>query len=77
MFFPKGQTPITSPGYVYTGNSMTLTCGPPSVNVGDISGFVWTINGQKINNDGRDIITNTGNMSNLTINNVVIFDNGK
>ncbi|XP_060908739.1 adhesion G protein-coupled receptor F5-like [Labrus mixtus] len=76
--FYNSPTPISRPELTYTGNSMTLTCGPPptNINVGHISVAKWKFNGQEIKNSGRIKITTLSTMSLLTVNNVILLDIG-
>uniref|UniRef100_A0A3Q3RSD3 Adhesion G protein-coupled receptor F5 n=1 Tax=Mastacembelus armatus TaxID=205130 RepID=A0A3Q3RSD3_9TELE len=71
-------TPISFPNLTYTGDSMMLKCGPPPVNihVGHISGSVWKFKGLEIKAGGRIKINNTGNVSVLTVNNIIAADTG-
>lgn len=55
---------------------MTLTCGPPNVEMGQISASEWTFNGQKIKQSTRFEIT-SGSISKLTVNNIILADIGK
>ena len=55
---------------------MTLTCGPPDIDLGQISASEWTFNGQKIENGKRFKIT-SGLVYTLTVNNVIHSDIGK
>lgn len=55
---------------------MTLTCGPPNVQMGQISASEWTFNGQKIKKSTRFEIT-SGSISKLTVNNIILADIGK
>ncbi|XP_033181762.1 adhesion G-protein coupled receptor F1-like [Anabas testudineus] len=75
--FYNSPTPISIPNLTYTGNSMTLTCGifSGNINIGHISGSVWKFNGQQINTGGRINIA-TGDVSNLTVNNIIPADVG-
>lgn len=73
----KGPTPITFPALTYTGNSMTLTCGDPEINVGEISQSTWKHYGSEIKDSVRIKITASGAESNLTVNNVILADIGK
>ncbi|XP_055362341.1 adhesion G protein-coupled receptor F5-like isoform X2 [Betta splendens] len=62
-----------SPSLIYTGNIMTLTCGPLNINV---SAATWTFQGVQIKNHGRFNITTTSTLSDLTISNVITSDIG-
>lgn len=55
---------------------MKLTCGPPNIDIGQISAFEWTLNGQQIKESMRFEIT-AGSISTLTVNNVIFADIGK
>nr|XP_029135202.1 adhesion G protein-coupled receptor F5-like [Labrus bergylta] len=76
--FYNSPTPISPPELTYTGNSMTLTCGPPptNINVGHISVANWKFNGREIKNSGRIKITTLSTMSLLTVNSVILLDIG-
>lgn len=54
---------------------MTLTCGPPDIDLGQISSSKWTFNGQKIENGKRFEIT-SGAIYTLRVNNVILADIG-
>lgn len=54
---------------------MTLTCGPPDTDLGQISASEWTFNGWKIENGKRFDIT-SGRIYTLTVNNVILADIG-
>lgn len=54
---------------------MTLTCGPPYIDLGQISASEWTFKGQKIENGKRFEIT-SGRIYTLTVNNVILADIG-
>lgn len=71
-----GPAPIQIPSIIYTGDRMTLTCGPPSIQIGQISASEWTFNGQKIKKSTRFEIT-SGSISKLTVDNVILADIGK
>lgn len=75
----KGPTSITIPDVTYTGSSMTLICGPPPENIdlGEIYDSEWKFKALTIRNGGRIEIVTGGNMSMLTINNVILADTGK
>lgn len=75
-YIVKGPAPIQIPAVIYTGGSMTLTCGPPNIQMGQISDSKWTFNGQKIIKSTRFEIT-SGLISKLTVNNVILADIGK
>lgn len=77
--FFKGLTPINVPNLTYTGNSMRLTCGPPpgNIHLGQISGAVWKFKSLDIKDGGRINITTVGNVSVLTVSNVISADIGK
>uniref|UniRef100_A0A8C9XAZ4 Adhesion G protein-coupled receptor F5 n=1 Tax=Sander lucioperca TaxID=283035 RepID=A0A8C9XAZ4_SANLU len=72
----NSQTPITIPVLTYTGTSMTLTCGPPDINVGQINGSEWKFNGKKITESARIKVNTSGNVSILTVDNVILADIG-
>lgn len=55
---------------------MTFTCGPPEIDLGDISASEWTFNGRKIENCKRFEITSSA-MYTLSVNNVILADIGK
>ncbi|XP_068199381.1 uncharacterized protein [Antennarius striatus] len=75
--FFNSSTPISFPSLTYTGNNMTLTCGPPdNVNVGDISASEWRFRGREITGSGRIIVGVSDRQSFLTINNVILADIG-
>ncbi|XP_078130150.1 uncharacterized protein LOC144533010 [Sander vitreus] len=71
----NSQNAISIP-LTYTGTSMTLTCGPPDINVGQISGSEWKLNGKKITESARIKVNTSGNVSMLTVHNVILADNG-
>lgn len=75
----KGPTSAITPNLTYTGNSMTLTCGPPpeNINVGQIYDSEWKFKELKIRNGGRIEVITAGNVSMLTVNNVILADTGK
>lgn len=79
MISSKGPTLITIPDVTYTGNSITLTCGPPpeNIDVGQIYDSEWKTKELTIRNGGRIEIVTNGNMSVLTVNNVILADTGK
>lgn len=54
---------------------MSLTCGPPEIDMGQISASEWTFNGQKIENGKRFEIT-SGAVYTLRVNNVIFADSG-
>lgn len=56
---------------------MTLTCGDPKINVGEISQSTWKHNGSEIKDSVRIKITTSAMESNLTVNNVILADIGK
>lgn len=57
---------------------MTLTCSPPpNLEVGQISGSEWKLNGQEIKDSVRIKITTSGLKSMLQINSVILADIGK
>ncbi|XP_041814179.1 uncharacterized threonine-rich GPI-anchored glycoprotein PJ4664.02-like isoform X3 [Chelmon rostratus] len=75
--FYNSSTPIPLSGLIYTGNTMTLTCGPPkNITLGQISASVWKFKGLEIKNSGRIKITASGTKSILTVNNVILADIG-
>lgn len=76
FYILQGRATIQIPATVYTGKNMTLTCGPPDIDLGQISASEWTFNGQKIENGKRFEIT-SGRIYTLTVNNVILADIGK
>uniref|UniRef100_UPI0037E7FD21 adhesion G protein-coupled receptor F5-like n=1 Tax=Semicossyphus pulcher TaxID=241346 RepID=UPI0037E7FD21 len=74
----KSATPLNLPDLIYTGNTMTLKCGPPPFNitVGRISGAQWKFNGREIKNSERIKTTTSSMMSLLTVNSVILPDIG-
>ncbi|XP_035534980.1 adhesion G protein-coupled receptor F5-like [Morone saxatilis] len=74
----NSPTPISPPpDILYTGNTMTLTCGPPEgLAIGTISRSGWKFNGREIKNNTRIKMTISGKQSLLTIQNVVLADIG-
>lgn len=56
---------------------MKLTCGPPNIDIGQISSSEWTFKGQQIKEGERFEITNGSSISTLTVNNVILADIGK
>lgn len=73
----KGNKRIRFPARTFTGQAMTLTCGPPEFSVGEISGAIWKLNNRIIEGSPRiDTISSTTD-SKLTVNNVVHADSGK
>lgn len=78
FFFLQGPTTISYPDLTYTGNTMTLTCGPPkNINVGRISDSEWTFRGREIKNSTRMKITTSDKKSMLKVKNVILADIGK
>lgn len=75
FYILQGRATIQIPATVYTGKNMTLTCGPPDIDLGQISASEWTFNGQKIENGKRFEIT-SGWIYTLTVNNVILADIG-
>lgn len=71
----QGRATIRIPAIIYTGKSMTLTCGPPDIDLGQISSSEWTFEGQKIKNGTRFEIT-SGVIYTLTVSNVILADIG-
>ncbi|XP_026197143.1 uncharacterized threonine-rich GPI-anchored glycoprotein PJ4664.02-like isoform X2 [Anabas testudineus] len=67
-------TPISTSGLIYTGSSMVLTCEPPSGIIN--KGSTWTFNSLQIKSNSRITITDTGSLSTLTVNNVILDDIG-
>ncbi|XP_022621871.1 adhesion G protein-coupled receptor F5-like [Seriola dumerili] len=75
--FYRSPTSISIPNLTYTGNTMTLTCGPPKkMNVGKIDSSAWKFKGREIKDDGRMEITTSDNISKLKVNNVILADRG-
>ncbi|XP_023270945.1 uncharacterized protein LOC111661558 [Seriola lalandi dorsalis] len=75
--FYRSSTPISIPDLTYTGNTMTLTCGPPrKINVGQIDSSAWKFKGREIKNDGRMEINTTDNISELKVKNIILADRG-
>ncbi|XP_076611648.1 uncharacterized protein LOC143335878 isoform X4 [Chaetodon auriga] len=75
--FYNSSTSIDIPELTYTGNTMTLTCGPPeNINLGQISGSEWKFKGLEIKDSSRIKITAFGTKSVLTVNNVILADVG-
>ncbi|XP_039638413.1 adhesion G protein-coupled receptor F4-like [Perca fluviatilis] len=72
----NSQTPISIPQITYTGTSMTLTCGPPEINVGQINGSEWTLNQGEITESARIKVNTSGMVSMLTVDNVILADIG-
>lgn len=58
---------------------MTLTCGPPpqNIDVGQMYDSEWKSNEVTIGNGGRFEIVTVGNISMLTVSNVILADTGK
>lgn len=54
---------------------MTLTCGPPEIDLGQISASEWSFNGAKIQKSMRFEIT-SGTISTLTVKDVILADEG-
>lgn len=74
----NSTTTISFPSLTYTGNTMSLTCGPPeNINVGLISGSVWKFQGREIKESGRLEVTTSSMKSVLTVKNVILADIGK
>ncbi|XP_029966722.1 adhesion G protein-coupled receptor F5-like [Salarias fasciatus] len=67
--------PINKPATTFTSQDMTLTCGPPEVDVGRISDSQWKLDGSEIM-DGRRQIVLDNNISTLTVTNVIRADDG-
>lgn len=76
MLSPKGLSPIPPPAQTYTGKTMTLTCGPPDTDVGDISRHEWKFEGLPVVLTRRKINL-SGKQSTLTITNVISADAGR
>ncbi|XP_049446567.1 uncharacterized protein LOC125897346 isoform X8 [Epinephelus fuscoguttatus] len=73
----NSTTTISFPSLTYTGNTMSLTCGPPeNINVGLISGSVWKFQGREIKESGRLEVTTSSMKSVLTVKNVILADIG-
>lgn len=72
----KGNKQISFPAPTYTGKSMTLTCGPPDISIGEISGAIWKFNGHIIK-DPRIDTTFSTTESKIIITNVILADSGK
>lgn len=74
----NSRAPIAAPGATFTSRTMTLTCGPPEVDVGTISGSEWKFQGFEIRQTGRREISfsKNSNESTLTVENVIQSDNG-
>uniref|UniRef100_A0A3Q1GE32 Adhesion G protein-coupled receptor F5-like n=1 Tax=Acanthochromis polyacanthus TaxID=80966 RepID=A0A3Q1GE32_9TELE len=68
-------TPLNVSGPIYTGGTMMLTCGPPDIDVGTISGSVWKFEGLAINSD-RIKATTADRQSTLMVNNAIPADAG-
>uniref|UniRef100_A0A3P8S3K3 Adhesion G protein-coupled receptor F5-like n=1 Tax=Amphiprion percula TaxID=161767 RepID=A0A3P8S3K3_AMPPE len=68
-------TSLRIPGPIYTGQTVMLTCGPPDIDVGTISGSVWKFEGLAISSD-RIIATTAGSQSTLMVNNIIPADAG-
>lgn len=78
FYFLQGPTSISYPDLTYTGNTMTLLCGPPqNIDVGQISDSEWTFRGREIKNGIRMKITTSDRKSMLKVNNVILADTGK
>ncbi|CAL8312460.1 unnamed protein product [Lota lota] len=63
---------------VYTGQTLTLTCGPPSdkLGIGVVSNAMWYLGNNLIQNNGRFQITISSNRSKLTIKSLFTLDRG-
>uniref|UniRef100_A0A3Q1CMB3 Adhesion G protein-coupled receptor F5-like n=1 Tax=Amphiprion ocellaris TaxID=80972 RepID=A0A3Q1CMB3_AMPOC len=68
-------TSLRIPDHIYTGQTVMLTCGPPDIDVGTISGSVWKFEGLAISSD-RIIATTAGSQSTLMVNNIIPADAG-
>lgn len=64
-------------GRTFTGKSMTLTCGPPDIDIGEISVSMWKFNGSEIKDGGRIGIISSMNDSKVTVKDVHPTDSGK
>lgn len=71
----NSENPIDQPETTFTSQDMTLTCGPPEVDVGTITASEWRLNGFEIVG-GRRQINLADNISMLTVTNVIRSDNG-
>ena len=80
---PTGSTLITFTSPVYTGQTLTLTCGPPppDLDIGVLSGRTWTLDTNPVQDGGRFLITttttNSGSISQLEISSLVSADRGE
>lgn len=73
----KGNKLMSFPARSFTGKSMTLTCGPPDINIGEISGSMWKFNGREIKDGDRIDIISSIRDSKVTVNDVILADSGK
>ncbi|CAL9692194.1 unnamed protein product [Knipowitschia caucasica] len=64
------------PKPTYTGTSMKLQCGPPDVNLGELSSVQWKFNDGILNNRPRHVINTIGLQSTLTVSQVILADIG-
>ncbi|XP_037607402.1 uncharacterized protein adgrf8 isoform X2 [Sebastes umbrosus] len=76
-FYNSPDQMIISSDIIYTGNTMTLICGPPdNLDVGNFSASEWKFKGRKITS-GRIEVTNSAVNSMLKVNNVILLDIGR
>ncbi|XP_071384537.1 uncharacterized protein [Centroberyx affinis] len=77
--FHTSEIPISFPVLTYTGQAITLICGPPpeNINMGEISGSDWKFKERDIKDNGRFKIATYSNSANLTINNTIAADSGQ
>uniref|UniRef100_UPI003AAD8E89 adhesion G-protein coupled receptor F1 n=1 Tax=Centroberyx gerrardi TaxID=166262 RepID=UPI003AAD8E89 len=77
--FHTSLIPISFPALTYTGQAITLMCGPPpeNINMGEISGSDWKFKGRDIKDSGKFRITTSSNSATLTINNAIAADSGR
>ncbi|KAM9778689.1 uncharacterized protein ACBT44_000394 isoform 2-T2 [Syngnathus typhle] len=76
--FYRSPTRFITPPVTYTGRSIELTCGPTpaSVNLGNIIGTKWKLNGQELKENGRIRISSSATASVVKVSNVILADAG-
>lgn len=80
VFIFKGTESLTfSPSEVFSGESVTLTCGPPPPNLNLGSDWIaeWRRNNNLIYSDDEHSFSNNNGQATLTVSKSFATDNGK
>nr|XP_049612729.1 uncharacterized protein LOC125990076 isoform X47 [Syngnathus scovelli] len=75
----RSPTQFITPRMTYTGRSIELTCGPTpaGIDLGNIIGTKWKLNGQELKESGRIEISSSATASVLKVRNVILADAGR